>query len=38
MGSANDQSAFGDLGKESVAITLLGKGLKLRIDLVPFLP
>src|SRR5262245_42720475 len=38
MGSSNEQAAFGDFGEEGVAITLLGKGLKLRIDLIPFLP
>ena len=38
MGSTNDKAAFGDLREESLAITLLGKGLKLRIDLIPFLP
>src|SRR5262245_26363784 len=37
MGSANEQAAFGDLREKSVAITFLGKGLKLRIDLIPFL-
>src|SRR4030095_9113941 len=38
MGSTDEQAALGDLREESVAITLLGKGLKLRIDLIPFLP
>src|SRR4030095_1543670 len=38
MGSTDEQAALGDLRKESIAITLLGKGLKLRIDLIPFLP
>jgi hypothetical protein len=37
-GSANEQAAFGDLREESIAITLLGKGFKLRIHFVPFLP
>ena len=38
VASSNEQAAFGDLREESVAITILGKGLKLRIDLIPFLP
>src|SRR5262249_825786 len=38
MGPSNEQAAFGDFRKEGVAITLLGKGLKLRVDFIPFLP
>ena len=30
MGPTNEQAAFGDLREESIAITLLGKGLKLQ--------
>src|SRR5262245_51696044 len=36
-GTTKDEAALGDLREESVAITLFGKGLKLRIDLIPFL-
>src|SRR4029453_11626906 len=38
VGSAKDKADLGDLRKESETITLLGKGLKLRIHFIPFLP
>jgi hypothetical protein len=37
VGSTNEQAAFGDLREENIAVTLLGKGLKLRILFIPFL-
>jgi hypothetical protein len=37
-GAANDKTALGDLREKSVAITFLGKRLKLRIHFIPFLP